>query len=192
MKIGSALFKKELALIKNTEVRNAVIEILDNDVHTDNFIKPSSSTGKYHPDFDNMEYGNTNHTKAVVKLCNVLLTSRIDLNEVYSDIVYASAILHDMWKYCGTKHTRNNHAELGYDFLKSFSKQNRFNSDVKTVLSAVAECVRYHMGHWSMENTTWIDSVNKLTKNLRDCILILHYADMIASRNFYNVKDFSL
>ena len=188
MKIGSALFKKELALIKNEHVREIVATILNNDVHFDNFLRPSSSTGRHHPDFDNCYYGNTNHTKAVVKLCNVFLTSRIDIEDFYSDIIYASAILHDMWKYAGTSHTRDNLAEIAYEFLKNYEIP---DASINNYFIGISLCIRLHMGHWSMND--WLIELNKIKDmQLRDSVLILHYADMIASRKFYNIKDFSL
>ena len=190
LKIGSDLFKKELNLIKDTDLRNHIINILDNCIHYDNFLKPSSSTGKYHPYFDNSDYGNTNHTKAVVKLCNVLLTSRTDLLLMYHDIVYASAILHDMWKYDGrSSHTNKSHAELSYLAINQYIKD--FNLD-NPLLDNVAKCVRYHMGHWSFQDNEWIMHLNQLDINFRDCVLILHYADMIASRKFYDIKEYYL
>lgn len=188
-KYGSSLFKKELNLIKDTEYRHLIMDILDNYVHYDNFIKPSSSTGKHHPYFDNEENGNVNHTKAVVKLCHELLTSRTDLN---SDIIYASAILHDMWKYDGTSnHTLKNHAELGREAIFKYIGINLNELSLKgeTFLGHVANLIGLHMGHWDNEN--WFEDINK--DNVRtDELLILHYSDMIASRKFYNVTDYKL
>lgn len=194
IKVGSELFKKELNLIKNEALRKIVKEILDNEVHYDNFLKASSSSGKYHPPFDNVMYGNTNHTKAVFKLCHTLLNSRKDLSNFWVDIIYSSAILHDMWKYDGTSvHTRNNHAEIAYDFIQQYRNTDVQDEEVQIQLDYIAYCILFHMGHWSFEENEWINKLNAVTEmNLRDSILILHYADMIASRNFYDIKEFAL
>lgn len=194
LEVGSKLFKKELNLITNKSLRNHIINILDNYVHFDNYLKPSSSTGKYHPYFDNTDYGNTNHTKAVVKLCKVLLQSRIDLQNSIKDIIYASAILHDMWKYDGrSSHTCRNHAELAFQFLESYSLERNLENDIiGWSLTNIAYIIKYHMGHWSYENKLdWINEISK-DEQLKDAILIVHYADIICSRKFYNVEDFSL
>lgn len=202
---GSDLFRIELNLIRDPYIKDQTKAILDQMVHYDNFIRPSSSTGKYHPSFDNVEFGNVNHTKAVVKLCNVLLRSRNDLSDYYQDIVYASAILHDMWKYDGqSNHTYSNHAKIAHDKIMQIISENINDMDTFQInaLTDIAYCVLYHMGHWSWEYGTlskdnamddWIVSIRNIDNDdLKDCIFILHYADMIASRNFYEVKDFKL
>lgn len=198
IKIGSELFTKELNLIKDSMFKNIIIDILDNHIHYDNFLNPSSSTGKYHPPRDSERYGNTNHTKAVVKLCNVMLSSRLDLNGYYSDVIYAAAILHDMWKYSGTKHSHRNHAELAYNYLYSYKAKNNMAEDsyIGKKINLMNEIIKFHMGHWSLSDIdNWINEINEYCgddKYERDSILLLHYADLIASRKFYDVDDFAL
>ena len=188
LKVGSELFKKELNLIKDETLKEIIKGILDEDIHYDNFLNASSSTGKYHPSFDNTRYGNTNHSKAVVKLCKVLLYSREDLAD-YADLIYSAAILHDMWKYDGkSSHTIRIHAELAYNYLT-----NDITTDDQTMndkLKTIAVIIKYHMGHWSFDK--WFEEINALKPIIKDCVLIVHYADMIASRNFYEVENFSL
>lgn len=198
IRIGSELFTKELNLIKDQMFKDVIIDILDNHIHYDNFLNPSSSTGKHHPKRDIEKYGNTNHTKAVVKLCYVLIQSRLDLNGYYSDVIYAAAILHDMWKYSGTKHTHKNHADLAYNYINSYKAKKNIaeKSYIGKKLNLMNELIKFHMGHWSLSDIdNWIGEINKYcggNNNERDSILLLHYADLIASRKFYDVENFAL
>ena len=105
------VFKVELSKISSEEIRNHVRNLLQ-ESHDLNFTKPSSSTGKYHPEHDNGEKGLIRHTKAVVRFAQELMRSRpLYDNSRVADLVYAACILHDMDKYNDEypEHTNPNH-----------------------------------------------------------------------------------
>jgi hypothetical protein len=177
---GSDHFNTELKLIKDDQVRNVVIDLLDHYVNPANFEKPASSTGKYHPQFALGEGGLVRHTKAVVKLLQVIERARPSLNW---DCLYAAAILHDMWKYStSSKWTTKDHPKRAYDEVM-FKSTTFSESSLTGKLEFIAEIVRYHMGRWDVEE--FDDMAYKLPEE----VSLMHYADMIASRPWYGTSN---
>lgn len=184
--LGSSYFENEISLINNEKIRLDICEILDSQVCKLNFSKPSSSTMKYHPQFANSKNGLVKHTRAVVKLALTLLDSRPDIAEKYRDHIIAACILHDMCKYeYGNKFTVINHAEVMSELFKETSKLPQEDRDI------IVKLIRYHQGYFDQENdiTSYIKYIYNNGQSLGEACLIVHYADMIASRKWYSTKN---
>lgn len=168
------LLRRELNLITDEALKNKVEAILQNIPEVMEH-KPSSSSGKYHPDFDNTDGGNIKHTKAVVKVAEKLVDGFSSWNFVklylIADYVYAACILHDMCKY-GTDpdtatHTVHEHPKLAGDLIRSDYPH-------------VAVLIDSHMGKW---NTSKYSNVT-LPVPETFMQIIVHIADCIAAQKW--------
>lgn len=176
------LLRKEIELIKGDALRTKVEEILKEipDVMEH---KPSSSSGKYHPEFDCGDGGNINHTKAVVRVLTDLLQmyNSYDLYSINVDNLYASAILHDMCKYGENpeeaEHTVSNHPILAANLIRADFPQ-------------VAQIIESHMGKWNEIRNEEKEVIGYLPIPINHEQWILHLADYIASRRYISERIF--
>lgn len=176
---GSEVFKDDLERIEKSELRDVIISVLDHYVNPINFEKPASSTGKHHPPFALGYGGLVRHTKAVIQILTAIQEARPSLNW---DCLYAAAILHDMWKYStSSKWTVKDHAKRAADEL-SFVATTIKDSTLKCDVNFISEIVKSHMGRF--DNPEFDTNADVLPEE----IVILHYADMIASRPWYRVE----
>lgn len=183
---GSEVYATELKLIKSEDLKNEVIYLLDHYVQQSNFIKPASSTGKYHPPFARGDGGLVRHTKAIVKILTAIHLATPDWN-IDWDVMYASAILHDCWKYVdGAKYTSKNHAVAGADTI-GFRSTVIQDPVLKDRLQTVGKLVLTHMGRFGMDD--FEESIDCLPDPLREGIRLLHHADIIASRTWYSIPE---
>lgn len=171
-------FEKELAYIKNENVRNECMEILNH--VSDNFYKAgASSTGKYHPDYAAGEGGLYRHTIAAVKIAKSLFTI-YDFTELAQDYIMAAIILHDSCKH-GTnwesKYSKHEHPVLAKELIHMYAS----DEDFKNV---VGNAVARHMGQWT---TSKYSSV-KLEEPCTDIDKFVHLCDYLASRKFIDIK----
>lgn len=180
---GSEIYKTELNLINDDKLRSEIEFLLDRYVEEANFIKPASSTGKYHPEFAKGDGGLVRHTKAVVKILTALQGARPSLDW---DAIYAAAILHDGWKYTNSsKFTSKNHAVEGANAI-GFRMATIDDPPLKEKLKLIGMIVLGHMGRFG------IDNFEEQAKDLPEEVLLVHYADIIASRTWYNPTNFFL
>lgn len=168
------LLRKEINLITDQPLRECVERILK-EIPECMEHKPSSSSGKYHPEFDRIDGGNINHTKAVVKVAQTLISgfSAWDRNiyNIQDDMIYAACILHDMCKYGedpdNCDHTVHNHPVLAGNLIRA-------------EYPAVAFLIDSHMGKWNtskMDPTTLPVPITFMQK-------IVHIADHIAAQTW--------
>lgn len=171
-------FSKEISHIKNPDVKKLTKEVLKN---ADDwfFIEPASSSGKYHPEFALGPGGLVMHTKAVVYFLYELFRSEMyNIDEYHQDLLYLSAIAHDIKKYgetTNTGHTVKNHPELASKFIEKVNKENK-NILKKKDIDFIKECVDKHMGIWGDKKPETDDEK------------ILHIADLLASRKEIDIK----
>lgn len=171
-------FSKEISHIKNPDVKKLTKEVLKN---ADDwfFIEPASSSGKYHPEFALGPGGLVMHTKAVVYFLYELFRSEMyNIDEYHQDLLYLSAIAHDIKKYgesTNTGHTVKNHPELASNFIEKVNKENK-NILKKKDVDFIKDCVNKHMGIWGD------------IKPEDECEKILHIADLLASRREIDIK----
>ena len=123
-------FEDQLKLIKDEDLRDFIKGYID---HQPKFKieYPTSSTGKYHPKWQNGEGGNGRHTKNVIKILQVFERAYPNLKW---DEVYAAAILHDMSKYSDSQDTYTNpkHPIIEADKFKDYLRQVLESTTAKT------------------------------------------------------------
>ena len=171
-------FNKEISYIKNSDVKKLTKEVLKN---ADDwfFIEPASSSGKYHPEFALGPGGLVMHTKAVVYFLNELFRSEMyNIDEYHQDLLYISAIAHDIKKYgesSNTGHTVKNHPELASKYVDTINKE-KGNILKNKDIDFIKDCINKHMGIWGD-----VKPKNESEK-------ILHIADLLASRREIDIK----
>lgn len=177
---GSEIFKNELDRITDSEIRDLVVDLLDHYVNPINYEKPASSTGKHHPPFALGEGGLVRHVKAVVIVLTAIQEARPSLDW---DCLYAAAVLHDMWKYStSSRWTTKDHAKRAADEI-DFKATHIEDPDLKARVFFIADIVRGHMGRF--DNPEFDDIADTLPEE----IPILHYADIIVSRQWYRYEE---
>jgi hypothetical protein len=189
------VFAAELSKISSDEIKVHVSNLL-REAHDLNFIKPSSSTGKYHPDHDNGDQGLIRHTKAVVRFAQELMRGRpLYDNSGMSDLVYAACILHDMDKY-NDEHPDHTNPEHPLSMKNKVIKytdglDKRVPLSIKNSLYKIADYIGSHHGRWN-EIKTYVDGKAKLTGYLPspadDVAWLVHEADLMASRSFIHIN----
>jgi len=188
------LFSKELAFIKNEELRNYVVTMLDS-LPDYFFTASASSSGKYHPQYALGDGGLVRHTKAAVNIYNLLSENGVifdlisdydcydeqNLEEI-SDVIFASLILHDGLKAGWTtdlkpSSTSFNHPLLMGDYIIEVALEIGY-SDMITIYG-IADCIKSHMGQWNT-NIYEKETVLPLPKTPEQ--KIVHLCDYLASR----------
>lgn len=157
-------FKNELLNIGNVAIRNFTKECLIKAPESF-WLRPSSSTGKYHLQDEFSKGGIVKHSKRVCLVAEILMrasTSPI----INKDAVISACLLHDICKYGNsslvTEHTVENHPQLAAKLLREIPEE---FSGKEVIINAVER----HMGKWG---------VNK-PKSIED--RIVHLADIIAT-----------
>lgn len=172
-------FERELSLIKDEELREAVSNFLEEQVPDYFYEIGASSSGKYHPKFSQGVGGLVRHTKAVVMFAEELLrmSSYAYMKEEYKDYVIAACIVHDTYKYGNKKEIDTteymNHAQNAAFAFKWFLDAYYDRTD-EFLINAIAA----HMGQWS---------TNKEDRPFTNIDRCVHMADYMASRKFINI-----
>lgn len=159
---------KEISLIKDAHIKSIVTSCLP--FVPDYFWHiPSSSTGKYHPEDENVDGGLVLHTKRVVMVVR-MLSNALDFDEHTTDVLTAAAIMHD-WRKNGepnTGYTANAH---GADWILIASKVWKMNVMISDPdIKLIANLIACHMGRFDTPFMT--EGISS----------ILYLADYIASR----------
>jgi len=146
---------------------------------------PSSSTGKYHPEFALGEGGLVRHTKAGIIIGKDLLTNvepYRSWKSVEKDKIISALALHDTRKHGYPKKSRYSNASHGMDLAKAIIKQasSDFEKDIASLVSS-------HMGRWNKSYTS-----NKVVapKPGTTKQMFVHECDYLASRKYVDF-DFS-
>lgn len=171
----------EINHLKTDKIKEFVIKILEkcDDV---NAVGAASSSGKYHPMCDLGDGGLIRHTKIVCRNVETLLrTNPIYDEDLDWDVVYASAILHDMCKYrSGTEHSFISHPV-------DMAKLIRDNNDTKSrAIERIASNVETHMSRWNKSTPDGKGEPMPLPKNVEN--LLVSFADMIGSQKWFYAK----
>ena len=167
------MFKEELELIGDNAMRELTEEFLT-DIVPDYFWEiPASSSGKYHPSFDQGESGLVRHTKMVVAVAVELMNLDMFYTKGYEDDIIIACLLHDTFKNgvidCG--HTVNYHADIAAGMWEVFTVDKLLPIERTDIYSGI----KVHMGQWGKEQ--YPD---------RDFEKLIHLADYIASRKFFD------
>lgn len=177
------VFEKELRHIENNEIVEFVMLVFNN-VPADFWIKPASSTGKYHPRSSDGRGGLVRHTKQVFHIAVTILDSRM-IKDAERDVILAACLLHDAWKYDGTSRwTVKYHGRLAVKEIEKIVldsgifKESGYNMFPDWYYQ-VRDCVLAHNGRFTNE---WMGefSINQQ---------IVHIADYLASRKFLEYAE---
>lgn len=168
-------FTNELSHIKNNDIRNFVRNFFEK-VPDEFWTHPASSGGKYHPASSQGFGGLVTHTKQVMYVAKTIIETRLfPLLDIQIDVILASCLLHDSWKYDGTsKWTVKNHGVKAHDKMILFVFDDDFLITRDWFQSMLA-CVLSHNGYFTKEFT------GKFTIEQK----IVHMADLIASRKYF-------
>lgn len=155
------------------------------------YIKPASSTGKYHPAFAQDLGGLLRHTIAVLTVWDDLyrayevehIDKQID-PWLYTEGIIA-CIFHDCCKYGDTgelEHTTCTHDELSahyfwYQVQKMYEDKLIHDLEFNTVMTNIANAIRNHHGPWS---------TMRKPQSLLDNMVFT--ADYIASRKYITLE----
>jgi hypothetical protein len=178
-------FSKELNYIKDEDIKNSLIKVLD--LLPDYFYEiPASSTGKYHPEFSLGDGGLVRHVKVAVRIAKELLDNPC-IGDKYTknekDIMIFTLILHDGLKsgLQYNRYTQANHPTL----IKNFVFENKDKIELTDdELDLFGKCVEAHMGPW---NTDY-DGNEILPKPKTKYENFVHMCDFLSSKKFLNVK----
>jgi len=150
----------------------------------------ASSTKKYHRKEDGHVPTIAEHTYEML-LAGVELMRSLELesNTEDGDAFLLAIVLHDARKYGkypdATNYTSSTHGKLMADsilqnkenFLKVFSESN---------INVIEEAVRYHDGKWSTDAR---QKPGFGLEKLSPITLLVHFLDMMSSRNLIKVKE---
>jgi 23S rRNA maturation-related 3'-5' exoribonuclease YhaM len=170
------IFKKELELIKNKDIKNFV-EVCLNEVPDYFFYVAASSTGKYHPAYALGEGGLVRHTKAATRIAYELFrTDLYNYNSDQQDLILASLILHDTRKHGnnGSKWTVVEHPLLAAQAIRN--SNGTLNQEYKEI---IAQNIETHMGKWTQDYKTGKEVLQKPKTGMQKFV---HQCDYLASR----------
>jgi len=168
MMVGKAeeVFAEELAKIKDTDIKDFVIDVFDTMVPDYFWTEQCSSTGKYHPRWNQGKGGIVRHIKVATfyaaEFTRAMPLEREEVmrsgfgTDLYTDIVIAATLLHDGIKhgpeYDGTKASmpKDNCESHGYVFAqyiyeKKFAPRGSCPLKFKAILRGISG----HMGIWT-------------------------------------------
>lgn len=169
----------EIEKIEYDEIREAVMSFIEKIVPDYFFEIPASSTGKFHPSFDQGTGGLIRHTQMTVAVALELLRLEEydELTPKERDCVIASCILHDTFKdgYADNKsdHTLKNHADIAAHEWQKFALPDTTLDFLYVYL--IYRGIKCHMVQWSVE----LKPLDKITQ----CVAM---SDYIASRKFFD------
>ena len=149
---------------------------------------PASSTGKYHPDYDNGFGGLVRHTVVVAAMAvdGCRRYGREDLRHV----VVAAALCHDLWKNGASwgKYTVRSHGPIASE--KVSEKISSF-PEIARELDLVSYAVAWHYGIWCKPEARPPFSFMPLLDDddYSTVALVLQEADFYCSRAFLGDPD---
>jgi hypothetical protein len=181
------IFNKELSYIKDNNIKDSLITILD--LLPSYFYEvPASSTGKYHPEFTLGNGGLVRHTKVAVRIAIELFNDGAlnNFTNKEKDLIIFALMIHDGLK-CGLQksdYTCFDHPILISNFIRE--NKNKLSLSDEDI-NFICECVETHMGPWTKDyqgNEVLTPPHNKYQR-------FVHMCDYLASRKFLNIKFYN-
>lgn len=180
---GADVFSRELVLIDNADLREAVQCALE---HAPSYFweMPASSTGKYHPAYTLGAGGLVRHTKAAVRIADALL--RLEMYAPLAarkDEIIAALILHDSVKKgaSGGQYTTIEHPLAAADHFQRIAQGLEYKGDIEFICGLI----RAHMGQWNKD----FDGNDVLPKPITPHQQFVHLCDYLASRKFITITE---
>jgi len=181
------IFDEILATFENEDIKTFATKCIDAAPPYWHSV-PSSSTGKYHPQYALGDGGLVRHTLALVRILNHMFGVESIANQFTSrerDLLRTAGIAHDMMKsgtqedYEKSKYTKFDHpllaARMVYD-MDGLNKDER---------KYIATAISSHMGQWNSDKR---HPNIVLPKPEDKSQIILHLADYLASRKDIEIK----
>lgn len=143
------------------------------------FLKPSTSSGKYHSPDERGNYGLILHTKRVFQTLMKLfrLEEFAQISEVRKEYLMAAALLHDGLKYGPaenvSKHTMFEHPMFAAHFVKAIGQHEGYGPGSEIIANFIVS----HMGQWNQSPYSQV-TLPKPTSIEQKA---LHMADYMAS-----------
>jgi len=167
-------FKKELDYIKNPKILQFVKEAIET-LPEYFYSIPSSSSGKYHPEYSSGDGGLVRHVRACVRIAVSMFRMEVFKNsfsEDEMDLIIVALLLHDGFKSGIEKqrYTVDEHPIL----MSNYLKENKNWSDLisENYLNKVADGILTHMGEWNKDksgNPIMPKPTGKLQKYIHMC-----------------------
>ena len=187
--MSKVYFEEELQMIKDDDIRVAVIEVLKN-VKDEFYHAAASSSGKYHPEYALGDGGLYRHTRAAVKIANDILNLEWfnkEFTDGDKDIILAALILHDTCKSgreWDNKYTMHTHPIQAGNLVEDILR----DTEYRGIGEEIARCIRSHMGQWN-EPGRWNKYNDRtiLPKPEELDEFVVHLCDYLASRKYLNV-----
>jgi len=135
----------EVTLIEDDEIREKTIQCFIKACPDAFWERPTTSTGKYHPEDERGVYGNWLHTKRVfIQYANLSETDveMGTLTEWERDCGKSAALLHDMMKY-GWPSNNNEHTVSEHDIIAA-----EVARELGGLPDEVYNMIHAHMGPW--------------------------------------------
>jgi len=152
------------------------------------WLSPASSTGKYHPPFDQVVPGGlVNHSLVVIRFAEEGIRRYSEFTDkkyrpdpMWLDAARAAAMLHDVIKNGNSwgRYTVPNHGQLAAEFLTDLDN---ITSLPQPQRDALIEAVRWHMGRWTKGFQSHLP--------LSPLELLIQEADYYASRRWIQIGD---
>ncbi len=175
------LFKEELKLIKDSDLRESLLKII-NMLPAYWFEVPASSTGKYHPKYALGLGGLLRHSKAAMRIGYELLMDDC-IGEKYTnhekDLMLMALLVHDGLKSGLPKerYTRFDHPILMGKFIIDNQKEFNLSEEDAQFMNDV---IKTHMGPW----TTDYQGNEVLERPKTKYQSFVHMCDNLASKKF--------
>ena len=177
-------FKKELGYIKDDNIRESAIYMLD--ILPSYFFEiPASSTGKYHPKFASSEHGLVKHTKVAVRIAYELLNDEAlhHFSAEEKDLIIMGLILHDGLK-SGLEHSKYTKFEHPL-LIANYIKENKDNLKLNNKqLNTLCKIISSHMGPWNVDYNG--NEVLPVPKSAIE--RFVHMCDYLSSKKFLDVE----
>ncbi|NFH47242.1 hypothetical protein FC976_08375 [Clostridium sporogenes] len=157
----------------------------------------ASSTGKYHPQYNQGEGGLVRHTIAAVRIAEELFRNETiqNFNDIEKDIIRVSLMLHDGVKHGldGSQYTVATHPLEVVKYLEDVYfdvPEETLPDEVIEVMECdlwndIANCIKSHMGQW---NTDYKTCEEILPKPQTEMQKFTHLCDYLASRKMLEVN----
>ena len=181
----SQIFSTELSYIKDDKIRLSTIYLLNN-LPDYFYIIPSSSSGKYHPEYALGVGGLVRHTKAAVRIAIELFRDNVfntfEFSEHSHDLIIMALLLHDGFKQgkVASNHTAFDHPLIAANFVfENIANLPMSKFDALQVRRLIAS----HMGPWNIDKIGKIILPVPMTNEEK----FVHLCDYMASRNFLNI-----
>lgn len=181
------IFDEILATFENEDIKTFATKCIDAAPPYWHSV-PSSSTGKYHPQYALGDGGLVRHTLALVRILNHMFGVESIANQFTSrerDLLRTAGIAHDMMKsgtqedYEKSKYTKFDHPLLAARMVYNMDGLNK--DERKYIATAISS----HMGQWNSDKR---HPNIVLPKPEDKSQIILHLADYLASRKDIEIK----